>query len=437
MHAAHASYLEIFEPNNKCPSAIQGIGPDVSLPLALGVRCDQETVLTTNVSKNRRRGYAIPQRRNLVNRASSGAVPIFNLCLIFRPKRNEAMGGAETSMLRMIASAQHKYMEACVILFRNDHHTFREGLVKAGVEVTLIRGYVSLFRHLRKRRPDVLYMFARLHSSVWSIVAFCAGVGTRLIAERGNGDGFLDRISHLMGRTFADGLIANSMAAKNCAVRSGFPKNKIWVVYNGIDDVVVQSKGNEAQIESDGPLVLTVANISPGKDILTTLKAVQWLKNIYPSIRLTLIGEDYTRGSLFKEAKVEGLSDSYVWLGRISDPLPFIKRAVAIVLSSKSEGMPTSILEAMLLQRVVIATAVGGIPELVRNNETGFLFEIGDWRTLARLLLKTIENQSLRDAMGSYGREIVLKNHSLQSMIDGHCDAFYESLKLRMERHYG
>ena len=362
------------------------------------------------------------QKRHDVNDCTD----TIRVCFLFHGRNREAMGGAEMSMLRMLRRADPNKLDASVLIFGSDCPVFRMQLADIGMKVIIVSGVIDLFSVLRKNRPEVLYMFARLHAAAWSLVGAWAGISTRLIAERGSGSSIVDRLSHILGNVFADGFITNSIAARNRAIRSFVPEKKIWVVYNGIDDVELGDSSNTCLDKLHGPNVVCLANIRPLKEIETLLMAIKHLQCKYPHARAILIGEDFTKGKFFAQAKMNRLEESYVWLGPMSDPLPTLNKADAFVLSSRSEGMPTSILEAMLLCKPVIASAVGGVPELIQNGVTGLLFQPGDWKTLADLLDRVFGSPTLAIQLGNNARKHVLQNHSVEQMLLGHYKIFQD-----------
>ena len=348
------------------------------------------------------------------------------VCFLFRGIDGGAIGGAETSMLRMLRRADPSKLDASVLFFGSDNPSFRMQLANIGMKVTIVHGFADLFNVLRMNRPEVLYMFARLHAILWSIVAACAGVSARLVAERGCGTDIRDRLSHFFGRIVGNGFLANSIAAKAEIVKSGVGEQNIWVVYNGIDDEQ-KVEPSERRVTTVGrPQVVCVANIKPMKDIRTLLLAVKDLRDAFPNLRAILVGADYTDGEFIRQTKRDGLDDTFVWLGPLSNPFPIIDEADAFVLPSKKEGMPTSILEAMLCGKPVVASAVNGIPEVICHGVTGLLFQPGDWRSLSASLKDILGNPDLACQLGKNAREWVLKNHSVDQMLAGHCKVFKE-----------
>src|SRR5262249_18396551 len=153
----------------------------------------------------------------------------------------------------------------------------------------------------------------------------------------------------------------------------GIPEEKIFVAYNGIE----MTKSNAPAIEDHSlgnPAILCVANISPRKGHLILLRAIKLLRETYPQMRAVLVGRDDTESAFFKEVSELGLDDTYVWKGFVRDTDRYLKRATLMVLPSLwGEGMPTSVLEAMVAELPIIATDVAGVGELIEDGRTGLL----------------------------------------------------------------
>jgi glycosyltransferase involved in cell wall biosynthesis len=356
------------------------------------------------------------------------------VCFLFRVRNTGSMGGAETSMLRMLRRADPSKLDASALFFGADNASFRMQFENIGIKVTVVHGFRDLFSVLRMNRPEVLYMFARLHAILWSIVAVWSGVSARVVAERGCGTDIRDRLSHFFGRILENGFLANSIAAKAEIMKSGVREKNIWVVYNGIDDEEKEEPSESGVAIVGKPQVVCVANIKPMKDIRTLLLAVNDLRYVFPNLKAILVGADFTEGEFFRQTQRDGLDDTFVWLGPMSNPFPIIDQADAFVLPSKKEGMPTSILEAMSRSKAVIASAVNGIPELIHHGVTGFLFQAGDWRGLSALLNDIFSNPTMAGQLGKNAREWVLKNRSVDQMLAGHYKVFTECREKNLSR---
>lgn len=157
--------------------------------------------------------------------------------------------------------------------------------------------------------------------------------------------------------------------------------------------------------------VLYVGSIDERKDLLTLLRALERLRAEQPAARLVVAGRV---NSLAYERQVRdyvaahGLAEGIVWRGFLDRPalLAEYERAAVVALSSLEENAPMAIIEAMAAGKPVVATAVGGVPDIVAEGETGFLVAPGDDEALARRLGQVLGDVSLRGRLGQRAREV-------------------------------
>jgi glycosyltransferase involved in cell wall biosynthesis len=110
------------------------------------------------------------------------------------------------------------------------------------------------------------------------------------------------------------------------------------------------------------------------------------------------------------------LKDQVEFLGLVADPIPLYQTADIFVLTSDWEGTPNVVMEAMACGLVVVATRVGGVPELIEDGETGFLIEPGDLENLVKVLVELIEHPDLRASMGAAARQHIVENYDLTTL---------------------
>jgi glycosyltransferase involved in cell wall biosynthesis len=159
-------------------------------------------------------------------------------------------------------------------------------------------------------------------------------------------------------------------------------------------------------------------------DLLTTLAGVRE-RGI--DALLLLVGDGDDRGRLEQRAHDLGLARSCLFLGYQEDVAPWYAVCDAVVLTSASEGTPVTIIEALAAGRAVVATRVGGVPDVVDEGETGFLVRPGDTHALAERLEILARDPSRRAAMGAAGRERVLRRYAVGRLVDD-VDALYREL---------
>ncbi len=182
---------------------------------------------------------------------------------------------------------------------------------------------------------------------------------------------------------------------------------------------------DELGIAVDAPLFGMVARIAPQKDFETLLEAFAQVVAARPRAHLVIVGENRQPEEvksyyeeLLARARELNLTKNITWTGFRRD-VPQVLRALdAMVLATHTEGMPLILFEAMTTPVPVVATRVGGVPEIVEDEETGLLHEHGDAQGLARAMLRLIEDPALAVRLGESGLHFVRRRFSRERTIE-------------------
>ncbi len=180
-------------------------------------------------------------------------------------------------------------------------------------------------------------------------------------------------------------------------------------------------------LDADAPVLGTVANLTPKKDQATLLAAVDRLRHRWPALRLLLIGsgplEDELRATVARLAL-----DDHVWFLGSRDDVPDLLPAMDVfTLSSRYEGLPISLLEAMAAQVACVVTNVGGIPEAIEHDRDGLLVPPGDPEALADALGAVLRDDARRSRLAAAGRDRVVRDFSIDRAV-AETDALYQRL---------
>ena len=189
--------------------------------------------------------------------------------------------------------------------------------------------------------------------------------------------------------------------------------DKLRKVYNGLPDV---DSASWARPDQEPPRLISVARFAEPKDHLTLLQALAGLSDL--NWHLDLVGDGPMRKAVEHLASHPLLAGRVNFLGTRNDVHQLLAHSSVFILSSKREGFPISILEAMRAGLPVIASDVGGVSEAVADGETGFLVTVGDIFTLRKRLCALIEDRELRKQMGLQGRERFLQHFTLEKMVE-------------------
>jgi glycosyltransferase involved in cell wall biosynthesis len=351
------------------------------------------------------------------------------LVFVFNVLYTNSIGGVERNLLDFLGAVDAPDFECAVITLRgpgpfNDRLTSAgvDNFTPAGSEVAKAR---CLARFLRQWRPNIVHLYGlkanllgrplgRLYgcSVVSSIVGADPGRSWQRVA--------LDRSTARL----VDQWIANSQAGKALECRRlGIPPGQITVIYGGIDtlhfapteDRIAAKEG--LGISSSTKVVVTVANLRPMKGHAALVRVSQRVVDRVGDTVFLFVGEDGMGGAIQDEARERGVDPFIRFLGGQADVRPYLAAADVFALPSMHEGLPTSILEAMSMQLPVVASGVGGIPEILEHQENGFIIRPDDESVLEDTLVDILTDASLRDRLGANARRRALGQFSLERMV--------------------
>lgn len=292
--------------------------------------------------------------------------------------------------------------------------TFESELVAAGVRVLVLRrrskidlvAWRPLVRLLRHERIDVLHAH-KFGSNVWgTLLGRIAHVPVVVAHEHSwSYEGnplrrFLDR--EIVGRG-ANAFVAVSREDQRRMIEiEGVRPEVVRFVPNGIPDPVRLGHDVRAElgIDASAPVVGTVGQLRPEKALGVLVDAAAILVRDFPSLRVLIVGHGPEHETLGEAVRSAGLNDTVLFAGR-RDDIPDVLAAVDVaVCCSDSEGSPLSVMEYMAAGRPVVATRVGGIPDLIEDGVTGVLVPVRDPPALASALHGMLVDRKRRLELG-------------------------------------
>ena len=252
------------------------------------------------------------------------------------------------------------------------------------------------------------------HEHTWS---FEGQMGRRLV----------DR--HVVAR-FSDAVIAVSEADRRRMVAEvGMPAHRVVLIPNGIAEAGVgdgAAVARELGLTPGGPVLVQTATLRAQKAVEVMIAATAIVRRTQPDVRLIVAGAGDV-APLAEIAAAEGVADAVSLLGPRDDVADLLAVASVGVLSSDFEGMPLAVLEYMAAGLPVVATDVGGLPEIVRDGETGFLVGPRDPAALAERVGRLLADPALAREMGERGRRRQRELFSREAMV-GAVSGLYERL---------
>ncbi|HYT94639.1 MAG TPA: glycosyltransferase [Gemmataceae bacterium] len=218
----------------------------------------------------------------------------------------------------------------------------------------------------------------------------------------------------------ADRVVCVSDDAATLTAREGVSPKRICTIRNGIDLARFAYTGPSA----GGPVVI-VARLSPEKDVANLVRATAIAVRDAPSFRLEIAGDGVCMLDLKRLTAELGLQDQVRFLGEVREVPALLGRASLFALSSVEEGISLTLLEAMARGLPVVATRIGGNPEVVAEGQTGLIVPARDPAALAQALRRLQRDADLGRQMGLAGRQRVEQHFDVRRMV-----AAYESLYL-------
>ncbi|MFO0812249.1 MAG: glycosyltransferase [Gemmatales bacterium] len=209
---------------------------------------------------------------------------------------------------------------------------------------------------------------------------------------------------------------------------------KTAVVYNGIDFYHVRKHVDTAALRKqwnipDGvPVIGTVGRLARVKRQDLLLQVFAKVRDAVPNCHLLIVGDGEERANLEAQAQQMKLSEVVHFTGFQTNPAPALKLMSAFLLTSESEGMPLSILEAWGVGVPVAAFAVGGLPELLKNGETGSLAPFGDVNGLAQHVMQFLSHPEIAHSYINHTQQLVDAQFDVRNMARSYDTAYRELL---------
>jgi len=224
-------------------------------------------------------------------------------------------------------------------------------------------------------------------------------------------------------------ICAVSAALKQDMVAEGFPERSIEVVHNGIDLGRRPQPADRAaarsalQLPDDAFAIGSVGRLDPVKNLGALLEALSLVGSRYPNARAVVVGEGPEREALIERARALGIGNVAHFTGQRGDVRALMAAFDVYVNCSTYEGVSLTILEAMATALPVIATTVGGNPEVVVDQETGLLVDERP-RSLAAAIAALAANPAQRRTMGDAGRWRVKRHFTIERMVNDYAAAY-------------
>jgi len=357
----------------------------------------------------------------------------YELILVYGLSRESKMTRAESrSVARKIAVAEKKGVKCIPLPY----------LMRRIDPFQDFRAFIALCKLMRKEQPDIVHT----HSSKAGLLGRWAAwiTGVPFIVHTPHGHVFFGHFGPVLSKIFflAEKLtalitvrmIALTEGEKNDYIElSIIQPESIDIIHSGVDieryknaQVNIEEKKISLGLNSNNLVVGTVGWLLPIKGPMILLKAMSRIWQDRSDVELVYVGKGDLEEALKRQTLKMGVSEKVKFLGWRDDVHEIIPVFDLFVLPSQNEGMGRVLVEAMAAGKPVVGSNVGGIPDLIKNGQNGFLFESGDINGLSAVIEKLLLDKNMRHAMGKRGQSLA-QNFSEAKMIEK-IDALYASL---------
>jgi glycosyltransferase involved in cell wall biosynthesis len=351
-------------------------------------------------------------------------------------------GGTERQCLELTRGLSRVGVKNTVMYFRpgpllrefQAANVAMQALPQARVQSTrFLTTMLALARAIRRQPPDIVQSYG-FYGNVRGLSAALLARGPVRVAGRREMAKFLTPAQRRADRwvwRLARRIVVNSEAVRRQLIREdGVRPDKVVVIRNGLAVETWRGPSGPGW-ENDDAVVGMVAHFREQKDHGTFLRAAREVLNFVPSARFCLVGFGVTL-AVRDCVQQLGITDRVDFAGGLEGEAlrATVRRFTVSVLSSKNnEGLPNAVLESMAASRPVVATAVGGTPELVDDGVTGFLVPPQDPVALAERIVRLLKDPTLARRMGERGHERVTGEFTIDRM----CSQYYELYRSLLE----
>ena len=352
------------------------------------------------------------------------------------------MGGAERLMIPILEKLDRDVFEPRVCVFHViNRNPVADAIQASGVAVDLlpvpymrdISAIPRLYRYLKEKQADLVHTQLELANIMGNAVAkllklpsVCT-IHTIPSQEMKLKSKLHQEVELLSLRLFCDHVISVSEGARQFHLSiNKVSSEKVSTIYNGIDLVNFVKTDRQAErghvrkelgIPETANILATVAVLRPLKGIQFMIRAMPAILAKYPNVYYLIVGSGTYEETLLKELDVVGVKEHVIFAGMRSDIPRILAASDIFVLPTLTEALPTVLAEAMAAKLPIVASKVGGVPEMIRDGENGYLVAPEDSDGLAQACIRLLSDPQKSATMGTEGWEIVNKKFNIERQV--------------------
>ena len=355
------------------------------------------------------------------------------------------IGGAEAYARELSIQLGKRGWKSVLCFLKEPPEAVRSYLQLPNVRIEVIedswrarwRAAASMRQILRQYRPEILHLHFTGFIGPYPWLAKLCGVERVFFTDHSSHpEGYVvsrapfwkRRLARLINRPMTGVITVSDYGYRCVAGRDLVPFKRLRMIYNSADLSWATDAGALAaefrrkhSIPQDRTLVVQVSWIIPEKGIGDLLAAARLVISQNPDVHFVFVGEGSYRAQYMRRAAEMGIEDHVTWTGQVEDPISEGVYAAADVVCQVSrweEVFGYVIAEAMSSSKPLVATRVGGIPELVEDERTGFVVDRGDAPAIADRILKLVADLEMRERMGLAGREAAAARFDLERNVE-------------------
>ncbi len=347
-------------------------------------------------------------------------------------------GGSERQLYYLLKYGDRERFEYHVIVTdRSQGPTYDKKIRALGVKLwrlprsceRRLQRILYLFRLLRKIDPLVLHSWTFHLNPYAGLVGLMAGVPVLIGSQRGTSRSPAQQRMHPVVRWLCyhtvSRQVVNSDLVIDEMVARGYPREKIHYVFNGVelpDLGALPSPDLSAYgIRSETEIVGTVGNLRENKNQRMFVRGMVALLSRFPDVHGLIVGktvpdEPDMKRELKSLIDERGASHRIHLTGGRSDVPALMQRMSVFCLTSRSEGLPNVVLEAMAAACPVVATPIGGVPDVIQHNKNGLLVNVDDHTAMTDAVENLLRRPGLRSQLGTEGRKTVASRFGCKRM---------------------
>ena len=356
-------------------------------------------------------------------------------------------GGGSERQLYLLLRHLVKTWECHIVVFNQDpNFVFNEALEKIGVSIWpapcrgAFRRLIFLTKLLSHLKPHVVHSWTVHDNPYAGIAGRMTGVPVRLGSLRSSVYlGTFENLPALYKKLSIDSvqaLVVNAGSTRDELLAQGFPEKRVFVLQNGVGFEDIQS-ATPTNLASLGvpfhvKVVGTIGNLRIVKNHKIFIRALARVIQANPEVYGLIVGQSMssepdTEKEIRKEIQTAGLEKKIILTGHSHNVPGILKRLDAFCLLSSSEGLPNALLEAMAAGCGVVASRVGGIPELIHDGMNGFLVAPGNIEETAERIQHLLENPAQIRRFGAAAQKTIEERFRIEDKAR-ELAAFYEKL---------